>query len=88
MVKNQLQKLENNIWFLNLHIIYHLYNNQELFNNIKIKNIYFVIARKHIILTKKIGNIFILFASNNVIKLYNITLNLRCNSNLIILTKF
>lgn len=77
--------MDTNIWFLNLCASYYLCNNQKLFLNIKTKNIFFITEVKQVIQTKKIGIISISLEKNNIIKIYNITVTLRCNFNLILL---
>lgn len=87
---HQLQKTKigSNTWFLDSCALCHLCNNQKLFSSTKAKNIDFVIIASQIIEIEVISTVSIPFAGKNNIKLYNVALALRWNSNRTLFRQF
>lgn len=75
----------NNTLFLDFYILCHFYNKKNLFINIKTKYFNFIIVVKQIIQMKKFYIVFIFITDSRKIDLKNISLNFKCNSNLILL---
>lgn len=73
MIRKRLRKIGvNDIGFLDSCAIYHLYNNQILFSNLKTKSINFVMVVRQVIQTEEMDNFSILLADSNNIRLQNI----------------
>ena len=62
---------------------WHLYNDQQIFTNMHVKNINFVTAANQIIWKEEISIILVPLLSDMTIKLHNVILALNYNLNLI-----
>ena len=70
--KQQLKKVDTNIWFLNLYASRHLCNNCKLFRSTHAKNIDFLTAAGQVIRTNKIGTVAIPLLNGKTIELHNV----------------